>query len=243
MKLPWKIAAPSFVWPARVGENCLHLQHLVQEVGITFFETAGSLDYNKQDLPPWLTQLGLDFHLHLPLDLPWEQGGELVFELCRRLLQKTDYLQPQRYVLHPPLDQEQLQVFFELWTKDKNSSSLLLENIQGNDLTQLWPWILDKGLGVCLDLGHLLLFEQEALLQVPELWSRVHMLHIYGEQQGHRHSALDQLSPRGQAILYHLLQHISRDCTLVLEVFNPKNLQTSLDIFAAWITNWGLQQG
>ncbi len=239
--LPWKIAAPSCVWPAHIGENCLHLQQLVQEVGITLFETEGSLDYGPKDLPLWLADLDLNYHVHLPLDLPWEEGTETVFAVCSELLSKTDYLKPLHYVLHPPPYQEQLPQFLNLWRRKKPEYTLLLENIQDNSLLEFWPWLRAQSLNVCLDLGHLLCYAQHALLQAPGLWPKVRMLHIYGDSNEHRHGGLDQLSGQGQAILHKALHHVSRDCTLVLEVFDPKDLYNALDIFSTWITNWGLQ--
>ncbi|MFO8033452.1 MAG: cobamide remodeling phosphodiesterase CbiR [Desulfohalobiaceae bacterium] len=243
MQSVWKLAAPSFVWPARIGENCLRLEPLVQEVGLVFFDTAGSLEYSAADLPPWLAELDLEYHLHLPLDLPWEQGASLVFDICQRLMQKTDYLAPHLYVLHPPPQEDLLLEFCRLWSKARNLQRLALENVQGCDLRGFWSRIEELDLSVCLDLGHLLSYQQHGLLQMPGLWSRTRMLHIYGDLDGHKHSSLQQLSAQGREVLHQALLSTSQETTLVMEVFDPSSLQTSLDIFSTWITNWGLHKG
>lgn len=242
MQTAWKLAAPSFIWPARIGENCLRLKDLVQEVGLVFFETAGSLKYDATDLPYWLAELDLEYHLHLPLDLPWDQGASHVFDLCQSLMQKTDYLAPHLYVLHPPPQEEILLDFCSLWSKERCLQSLALENVQDCDLTDFWRRIEELDLSVCLDLGHLLTFQQNALLRMPGFWDRTHMLHIYGDLDGHRHSSLEQLSAQGKEVLHQALLRIPQDSTLVLEVFDPGSLQTSLDIFSTWISNWDLHQ-
>ncbi|MFW6179005.1 MAG: cobamide remodeling phosphodiesterase CbiR [Desulfohalobiaceae bacterium] len=242
MQPAYKLAAPSFVWPAGIGENCLSLQQLVQEVGLVFFETAGCLQYTAQDLPPWLASLDLAYHLHLPLDLPWDKGAAHVFDLCCRLMQKTEYLSPSLYVLHPPGSEEQLLEFCRLWARDRSLQTLALENVQGCDLTGFWPRITELGLSICLDLGHMLSYQQHELLQMPGFWQRVRMLHVYGDLDGHRHNSLQQLSTQGRQLLQQALQSIPQEFTLVLEVFDPNSLQTSLDIFRTWISNWDLQQ-
>ena len=77
----------------------------MREVGIVLFETAGSLAYTEADLPPDLAGLPLTYHVHLPLDLPWQDGpngAQATWDIVRRLVAITDYLSPNAYVLHPP---------------------------------------------------------------------------------------------------------------------------------------------
>ena len=72
----FRLAAPSCVIPARVGQNCRALSPLVREVALMLLETQGCLDYDERDLPSDLPELGLTYHAHLPIDLRWEAGAE-----------------------------------------------------------------------------------------------------------------------------------------------------------------------
>ena len=65
-------------------------------------ETAGCLAYDEKDLPLDLPSLGLSFHAHLPLDLPWDAGAGGVSATILSLEEKIAFLRPRHYVLHPP---------------------------------------------------------------------------------------------------------------------------------------------
>ena len=96
------IAAPSFVIPAGVVENSRFLADYFPEICLLFFETEACLKYTDSDLPPDLADLPVKWHVHLPLDLPWEQGLDVVWSKIAGLIDKTGYLAPRIYVLHPP---------------------------------------------------------------------------------------------------------------------------------------------
>ncbi len=125
----YPIAAPSCVLPANVAENAHFLAHKVQEVGLYFFESKACLAYTEEDLPLHLQALPLQWHVHLPVDLPWsvrtsvgkneskrekdiaskpvENAG---IQLCGKraakqalaVFAKAAYLRPRYAVLHPP---------------------------------------------------------------------------------------------------------------------------------------------
>lgn len=234
--VPWTIAAPSFIWPTTVGENCYCLQDYVQEVSIILFETQACLKYTEKDLPQDLSELGLSYHIHLPLDLPWDCGAKHVMQLVDRLLKKTNYLSPWAYVLHPPQNISDFLEFYELWLKyGYQGKEILLENIQNNDLLEFWSQILETDCKTCLDLGHIIAYEQQHILSYEKLWEKVSMLHAYGVKNTHHHSCLANLSPEGKHTFFHILSHLKKNSVLVFEVFSPSNLKESLDIFFAWI--------
>ncbi|MCF8030889.1 MAG: hypothetical protein K9K39_08345 [Desulfohalobiaceae bacterium] len=240
---PYTIAAPSFVWPGRVGDNCRYLENMVDEVAVIFFETRACLDYTDKDLPPELARLDLSYHVHLPLDLPWTRGAKEVHRLCENLLTKTDFLQPRGVVLHPPQDELELREFIRLWSLTRETRELFLENIKGNDLSAAWPVIRDSGCPVCLDLGHLLAFGQESLLETPGLLEQTRMLHLYAPGPEGEHESLSRLAPHDFHILHHILRHLPASSVIVLEIFHPEKLVESLDIFHSWFTNEGLVFG
>ena len=51
------MAAPSWVWPGTVGENCRRLGEVFDEVGILLFESAACMAYGEEDLPATLSEL------------------------------------------------------------------------------------------------------------------------------------------------------------------------------------------
>ncbi|PTN32734.1 cobamide remodeling phosphodiesterase CbiR [Desulfonatronum sp. SC1] len=262
-----RIAGPSFVWPADVAENCRRLAPLVDEVGLLFFESEACLVYTERDLPPWLAETGLRFHAHLPLDLPWNEGPERVWEIVSGLRRKAAFLRPWAFVLHPPETRPDFidlsgraevcpqpgndvafgqgfgsfTEFVHLWGQrweqgGGRPEELLLENTRENDLVDSWPLIQSVNLGICLDLGHLLVHGQQTH-RLPEIWSRVRMVHLsapgkVGEdgrpRDGHR--SLAELDHRGRGLLEEILGRIRPDCVLMLEVFEPEGFMESLNM-------------
>jgi len=240
---PWSLAAPSCVLPADVGTNCAALASHFPELGLCFFETAACLAYTEADLPQALSALPVRWHLHLPLDLPWDlpgdQGPPAVAQTILALAEKVAGLAPWAYVLHPPKDAEHLRRdapeqlrCLALALKDRGirPETLLVENIQGRDLEILWPVVRELGLGVCLDLGHMLEHGQEDFLDLPELWAHARMLHLNAPDQARpgRHASLGSLDAAGRAILGRMLTAFAPGGTVVLELFSPRELFDSL---------------
>lgn len=224
-----RIAAPSFVIPDTVGGNCRHLEGMVDEVSLTFFETDSCLAYDENDLPPDLSELNLRYSVHLPLDLPWQEGVTSVAEAILALARKVDYLRPTAYVLHPPDDARKLGQLSQLLADGGIvTESVLIENIEGNDLSACWGEIAENGYGVCLDIGHRIAFGQDGLESLPGLWERVRMLHVYGPGPRGEHGPLDDLDEKGANMLRRWVGRLPQDGSLVLEVFRQGQLESSL---------------
>jgi sugar phosphate isomerase/epimerase len=254
----FQLAAPSYVIPGTVGENCLVLKDKVREVGLTLFESAACLNYTDKDIPRELAGLNLGFHVHLPLDYDWTAGAEEVFSLTTRLLQKVQFLGPDKFVLHPPINEKALDIFASLWTNGVGSGrngeiiasehsgalkgqDLLVENIDENDLTGCWDVVCAKNLGVCLDLGHILAYNQWSLLDLPTLWERVRLLHVYGLEKDKKHYGLEELNEEGKELLRCILDRVRGGTTLVLEVFSLAEFVSSKRMLVDWLHSWGIE--
>ncbi len=230
-KLPWVLAAPSCVLPAGVAENCAFLAPDYDEIALAFFETEACLAYTGKELPPGLAQLPVSWHMHLPLDLPWEAGARRVAEVVLALRRRAEHLAPGAFVLHPPQEPGQLAELARLLeTGGLPPQSLLVENIQGRDLALHWPVIRDRGLGVCLDLGHMLVHGQEDFLDLPGLGQRLRMVHLNAPdpRKPARHASLSLLDARGDALMGRLLGLLAPGGVVVLELFNTDALSDSL---------------
>lgn len=230
-KLPWVLGAPSCVLPAPVAENCAFLAPEYDEIALAFFETEACLAYTGEDLPPGLAQLPVTWHMHLPLDLPWEAGAGRVAEVILALRQRAEHLAPGAFVLHPPREPGQLAELARLLERGGlPPQSLLVENIQGRDLALHWRVIDGCGLGVCLDLGHMLVHGQEDFLELPGLGLRTRMLHLNAPdpRAPARHASLSLLDARGRALMPRLLDLLAPGGVVVLELFNPDALSDSL---------------
>lgn len=253
--LPFRIAAPSWLVPGSVSENCAwidaHLHDRVDEIALMLLETEPCLAYTDEELlPPWLAApaseedeagddpeeqpeaANLSFHAHLPLDLPWELGLDKAWRKVEALLARVERLHPRRYVLHPPEGISLRLLAGRFVAAGVEPRTVLLENVQGCDLTEIWPEVLDSGFGACVDLGHVLLYHQYPTLALPGLERRVDMLHLCAPDRTRpgRHLPLTELDDTGRMLLGSMLDALAPDATIVPEVFDLEGFQASLDL-------------
>ena len=231
------VAAPSWVFPGSLAENCRFLAGKVDEAGLLFFESAAALAYGPEDLPAWLSDLPLSYHLHLPADLPMHAPEEAA-AICLALFQKTAFLGPLKGVLHPP-PAERLAAFVNAFARlGGDPKTLLLENTRENDLLCLEAVIEEYDLPICLDMGHVLLYGQCALLERPGLLRRAGMIHASapgrGAEEG-RHLPLTALSLEEAALAGRMLRAVPKDAVIMLECFSWPHIEASLPLARQWL--------
>ncbi|QLA17417.1 cobamide remodeling phosphodiesterase CbiR [Desulfolutivibrio sulfoxidireducens] len=249
----WRTAAPSWVIPGTPAENRVFLGDRFADIGLYFLESQGSLAYGPADLPRADGRTA--YHMHLPVDLPWETGATSAFEVVARLLAKVEHLAPWGFVLHPPRDPGRLAAFMDLWAAaGHDPADILLENVEEAGPTALWPTARDLGASLCLDVGHLLAFGHQSLLSTPGVFERTRLVHVYAPydphnerdaarwllpEREHRHRTLAALDPAGRAALRKTLAGIGPDTVVMFEVFDDAALSQSDAAFAAMCREWG----
>jgi hypothetical protein len=233
-------AAPSCLLPGTVMENIYFLNGRVDEVALCFFEYRTCLDYTETDVPPELAGLSLSFHVHLPFDLPWparsgvqytaSETADIALAVCR----KAATFAPGLAVLHPPqgspaLKRQLLRQFAQAWQR-ASDIPLLLENVFCCDLVELGDdFLRDHGLGLCLDVAHLLIYDQSRLLtsDLPETTGLVHWS-APGEQD--EHLPLTKLSSAQYATATELMARFVNNPVHLAEVFHWPGVEASLSV-------------
>lgn len=283
------LAAPSWVIPGTVAENCRFLSGKVDEVGLLFFEQDACLAYGKNDLPPWLADLGLGFHVHLPADLDWSRPA-LAAENCLRLMDKVDFLNARLAVLHPPGcpraqpapapvstpdaarsaftaasaalplaqappappsapssavlppapdSRRSLEIFLNIWQKaGRKAADIALENIRECDLTALGGLIMESGMNICLDIGHLFAYNQIRLSANRKLLARTRIFHLSAPGVGKfkdRHLPLDRLAAGELELFLRLAATAPDDATMMPELFNWADYASAAGMLAKWL--------
>ena len=237
VRFPFTVAAPSFVIPAGAADNARFLAGLVPEIGLLLFESEACLAYSERDLPPDLADLPVSWHAHLPLDLPWERGLDAAWDVIARLLDKTAYLGPRAYVLHPPARGGLLApLAHKLRDRGVDPADVLLENVEEADLCAVWDEARESGYSTCLDLGHILAYGQHAVLGLPGLAPTVRMAHVYAPD-GARHTGLHRLDQEGRDLLRYILATFSPR-TVMVEVFEEQQFFQSIELLAQWFARW-----
>ncbi len=253
-------AAPSCVIPAGVAANALFLAARfaegkaqgLSEIALCLFEAQACAAYDERDIPPWLGGLPFSWHLHLPVDLPWErsarnprpeslrQAGRISARLAFAATKPVNFLQPHCAVLHTPAGEAWhkaclIAAFAREWRK-LCSIPLLLENTSASQLVELGEdFFKEEDLGVCLDLGHLLGYAQDALYAsgLPE---RARLAHLSAPGKGDEHLPLSALCQGERLKFRQLLRRLPRnECVLLLEIFHWQGLADSVPILAGFI--------
>lgn len=224
--------APSCVIPGTVADNALFLAGRVAEVALCFFEAQPCLAYGVKDLPSELKNLDLSWHIHLPVDLPWEAGGRAAAALALALLGKAAYLSPWAAVLHPPHNPQAallLRDFALLW-REHCALPLLLENIETSPLTELQSCIQAADYGICLDVGHALGYAQHTLLANTTLLQKVALVHWSAPGKQDQHLPLTALSPAEHEAARRVALQIPATARHVLEIFHWDGVEASASV-------------
>ncbi|RXF77047.1 sugar phosphate isomerase/epimerase, partial [Desulfovibrio sp. DS-1] len=165
--------------------------------------------------------------------------------VCGLLLDRVAFLGAHRAVLHPPTPQQAeaagfsgadgparlLAAFLREWTRHgRDPACLLLENIAGQDLTDLLPVIGDGNCKVCLDMGHVLTYGQHRLPASAALLERVGMVHVHAPGGMDRHRALTELTAEEAAWAARVLPALPPDAVLMVEVFAWDGVLASLPV-------------
>jgi len=237
------LAATSWLWQTTLAENLRRIAAWnlpITQVALLFYQSRASLAYAPEDFP---AASGLSAHVHLPIDLPWVSGPDAVWESIVRLMELPERLSPWGGVLHPPDDPALLASVGVLWRKHAPAWRLLIENIPGQDLRSHWPAIKDLDIPVCLDVGHLMAFDQHWLLDQPCLSDRVELIHCYAPgivRYRHEHLSLSELSPEQAKTLRLVFELTKPDTPVLFEVFSESDLRDSLKTFYALLRDWRL---
>ena len=226
------IAAPSCVIPGTAAQNARFLHQRaggrIREIALCFFETQPSLACTADDLPE--AELPFSWHVHLPVDLPWQIGPEASANCALRLMRKIEALQPRMAVLHAsdlPARKALLAAFADMWSA-RCAVPLLLENVESCDLLDVARIIADAECGVCLDLGHMLAYGQHAILDHPELVSRVRLAHWSAPGGADRHLSLARLTEEEKGALQAAAAQLPDTTTHLLEIFDWNGVEESL---------------
>jgi hypothetical protein len=218
--------------PGSIADNASFLGGRVRGVMACLFEHAPKL---PNRLPA--SRHALAWHVHLPTDLPWDDGtaaGEracAAMETVRHLADGATLA-----VLHHPPSLRCLEAFMRPWkAAGWKAEQLLLENVPEADMAALPSWCDRVGAGLCLDVSHLALFGNLThAVHDSTLLARIRMVHWSAPRGGKdAHAPLGEIAAE-LVPACRLLAETVRDCVDVIEVFNWQSLQDSWDTLRAW---------
>ena len=249
-KPPFRLGTTSYIYPAEILPNVRSLQGTVDDIEIVLFESDEVSNYPSpqeiEELAVIGQGTGLSYTVHLPLDVllgdPEPRIRRRSVDTCLRAIDATAGLRPHGYIVHfqgLPTD-DHGHWLDETWlTHLDQSVGQLIGHLDTPRLlcaeTLSYPFHLveelieRRDLSVCLDVGHIILYDQPLELYLHRYLSRTRVIHLHGNSGGRDHLDLGRLPAAKLHLLFTSLATLPKvdDLVVTLEIFSEKDLEIS----------------
>lgn len=255
-RFPFRLGTTSYIIPAELLPNVAFLADKVDDIELVLFESD-----EISNLPDAATikrlkeiagRFDLTYTVHLPLDTWMGHEDASVrqqsVDKCLRVIERTTPLSPFAYVIHFHADQRGARPAMDMarWIEGhRQSLEMLLKSVDAQDLcVELldYPYDLidgivsDYGLGICLDIGHLLLYGHVMEEYLDRYLPRTRVLHLHGVEDGQDHRGLACV-PAGllSTLVERLGNGSNKTRVLTMEIFEERALYQSLDVLSRYV--------
>jgi sugar phosphate isomerase/epimerase len=243
---PFKICTTSFIYPDHYIANVRMLGPFMDEIELLVFESQGLDVLLSGTVIDELGRLGEEFELsynvHLPTDIsitdPDPARQRQAAETMIRIIKRVRPLDPSALILHLPYAEKLYgRGILASWRDRvlqnlrKIKSEIGIQDIIAVEtldypLEMVGDIILDLDLMICLDLGHLMVYEFNLIEVFNTYRANTAVLHLHGIENGRDHTALDRLAEPYASTVLRILKRFTG--VVSLEVFSFENLRSSL---------------
>jgi sugar phosphate isomerase/epimerase len=243
---PFKIATTSFIYPDHYIPNVRMLGPYLDEIELLLFESRGIDVLPSRAVIRELCRLAgefdLSYNVHLPTDIsisdedPARQQRAVATMI--RVMESVRPLDPSALILHVPYSEKSYdENIVEIWrdrvyqnlVKIKSASEMqdiiAIETLD-YPLELLEDIVLDLDLYICLDLGHLMVYDYDLIEVFNRFSFKTTVIHLHGVENDRDHTALDRLSKKSTSTVLRILKRFTG--VVSLEVFSFENLDSSL---------------
>jgi sugar phosphate isomerase/epimerase len=223
----------------------------MDEIELLLFESKGPDALLSR---PAINELGrladefdLKYNIHLPTDISISdlntERQRCALEIMVQVIDLVMPLRPSALILHVPYVDEPLEDqhvrawqdrvhknLEKLITVVENSEVIAIETLE-YPLDLLEAIIDDLNLAICLDLGHLMVYDYDVKAVFKKYAFNTSVLHLHGVENNRDHKALDCLAPDLIEMVLWVLKRFSG--VVSIEVFSYENLVSSLKFLEA----------
>ena len=260
-KAPFRLGTTSYIIPADILPNLHYLAGKVQDVELVLFESDEYSNMPTSDDVAAMRKLALahemTFTVHLPLDTALGSQDEKIrrqsVDKCLRVIDRMMPVQPFAWVLHlhgdkrGPIPSDNLSRWLlsherslsTLVTAIPATRELCVETLD-YDFGLVADLIRHFDLGVCLDIGHLVL-RQDDIDRHLVLWAdRTRIVHLHGvDPTGRDHVDLSYLSPEVfEKVMTWLMRPGSPLRVLTMEIFGEADYINSMAVMVERMSRW-----
>lgn len=243
-----RLGGTSWVVEGSFADNLRELSREVQDMQLVLFDNEyGSNIPSKEEvarLAELKEELGMSCIVHFPHDIclsPEAAERRRCEDSCLRMMELFAPLAPFAWILH--LDGEQYGAYpsanMEGWLEKtrrsverlaaaaRDKSEICAETLDYN-FRIVYPLVVEQGLSVCLDIGHLVRYGHPVLEQMDSYLPRTRVIHIHGvKPDGTDHVDMSWFDP---ALFREVIKRLGadgRERVMTLEVFED-NYEKSL---------------
>lgn len=255
-QFPFRLGAPSFVFPDDVVPNVRKLADFVDDIEIVLFESDAIAPLPDSravaELGKMAADKDLSYTVHLPLDADPgrsdpEERRDSVGKILRAIARMAP-LDPRAYVIHFPAPADSGKPGPAAKWRDALSRSAADFRHAGVDPARLCVENLDvpfeplsgfaaeAGFSVCLDVGHARLYGHALRPLLERRPERIRVVHLHGVENGRAHRSPGALDPESVATLREFLKRPGEEPRVVtLEVFREPLLCEALETIKKWM--------
>lgn len=243
---PFKICTTSFIYPDHYIPNVRMLGPYMDEIELLLFESEGPEALPSRAVISELCRLAeefdLSYNVHLPTDISISDRDparqQRAVQTMIRVMDLVKPLDASALILHVPYNQKSYdQNLVESWrnrvhqnlvkiTSTVEKQEIITVETLDYPLDLLEDIILDLDLRICLDLGHLIVYDYDLIEVFNKYFYQTSVIHLHGVENDHDHTALDRLSDNLTSTVLRILKRFTG--VVSLEVFSFENLDASL---------------
>ena len=246
---PFRLATTSYIYPDRIIPNVAALAPFLDEIELVLFESEGQDNYpdevEMRDLMNFSLKEEVGFNIHLPVDIFLGDKDEEVrfrgISVVKKVIERTLCLKPSLYTLHFDVRNKNggEETDMEAWrrriirsTEEMKERGIELGRISIETLSYPFEWIEDIikkfGFSICLDIGHMLLYELDIQSYLKKYLPQTSIIHLHGVENGVDHLGIDKLHGRIVDLILSRLHSFKG--ILSIEVFSLGDQKNSLEV-------------
>jgi len=246
---PFRLGTTSYIYPDYIVPNVTKLAPFLDEIELVLFESEGQDNYPDEvelrNLMNFSLKGEVSFNVHFPIDIFLGDKDEEVrlrgISIVNKVTERTLCLKPSLYTLHFDVRDKngREETDMEAWRRriirsaeEMKERGIELERISIETLSYPLEWIEDIlkkfGFSICLDIGHMLLYELDIQSYLKKYLPQTSIIHFHGVENGIDHLGIDRLN--GKIINSILSKLQSFTGVLSIEVFSFGDLKNSLEV-------------
>ena len=254
-RFPFRLGTTSFILFDDYLPNVRHLAPIIDDIELLFTDPSDAALPDlaaMQEIRRIADRASLSFTVHLPYDRDLGASDDAArmdaLSDLIHVIDKSLILKPSAWILHPFCEWQHFgpdgppgdwmdrfsSSIDRLLERGIPPGSLCLENLRPV-FSPLEGLVADKGLSVCLDVGHLLINGHDLGDFLGRYGSRVRVLHLHGIRDGKDHCSLAWLDLHVLEMLMAFLHGGGPRRIVTLEVLGQADLDESLRVMSRYI--------